>query len=191
MAEDSTRSPQQAPGDAELIAAVLEGRTERFQPLMERHQQAIHAYLFRFLLGDTETARDLTQTVFLKAFRNLRAVDPARPFAPWLYRIAHNEAANHLRSRARRPESGLEPDHWARLPAAEGNDPEANRLEAEEQAALRSALAQLAPRQREVVMLHYFEDKSYEEIAEILAMPLGTVGTLMHRARRRLRDLLA
>ncbi len=176
--------------DDELIAAVLAGHSEHFRELMERHQQAIFDYLYRLLLRDGETALDLTQTVFLKAYQNLRAVDRGRPLAPWLYRIAHNEAANHLRHRARHPESGLEDDAWARMPGTAVADPERTHAAAQEQAAVLEAMARLKPRQREVLVLHYFEERSYQEIAEILELPVGTVGTLIHRARNALRPLL-
>jgi RNA polymerase sigma-70 factor (ECF subfamily) len=178
------------PSDGELIAAVLAGHGESFRSLVERHQQPIFAYLHRLLLRDTESARDLTQSVFLKAYQSLRSVDPARPLQPWLYRIAHNEAANHLRRRARHPEAGLEPEDWARVADASGATPERALAQAQERAALQQALAGLRPQVRSALVLHYFEDKSYQEIAEILAVPIGTVGTLIHRGRRALRAVL-
>ena len=179
------------PSDGELIARVLAGRAEAFQSLVQRHQQPIFAYLHRLLLRDGEAARDLTQSVFLKAYQSLRSVDPARPLLPWLYRIAHNEAANRLRHRARHPEAGLEPEDWARVADPAGDTPESALAKAQEHAALRQALAGLRPQLRSAVVLHYFEDKSYQEIAEILEVPIGTVGTLIHRGRNALRAVLA
>ncbi|HKI99262.1 MAG TPA: RNA polymerase sigma factor [bacterium] len=177
--------------DAELIGAVLDGRAEAYQPLVERYQQRIFAYLYRLLLRDQETARDLTQAVFLKAYQNLRDVDRARPLQPWLYRIAHNEAANLLRTRARHPEASLEPEDWARVGDPTGVTPESHLAERQEQDALHRALGGLRPQLRSALVLHYFEDRSYQEIAEILQVPLGTVGTLIHRGRKALRAVLA
>jgi RNA polymerase sigma-70 factor (ECF subfamily) len=176
--------------DGELVAAVLDGRKELFSVLVERHQQPVYSYLHRLLLRDEESARDLAQTVFLKTYRNLRAVDPARPLLPWLYRIAHNEAANHLRGRSRRPEAGLEPEDWARVADPAGDTPERALAQRQEHAALHRALAALKPRLRSAVVLHYFEERSYQEIAEILQVPLGTVGTYLHRGRNALREAL-
>ena len=191
-ADDASRgsgAPQ--PRDGELIAQVLAGHGESFRILVERHQQLIFAYLHRLLLRDGEAARDLTQSVFLKAYQSLRSVDPARPLLPWLYRIAHNEAANRLRHRARHPEAGLEPEDWARVADPAGATPEGALAQAQEHAALQRALAGLRPQLRSAVVLHYFEDKSYQEIAEILEVPIGTVGTLIHRGRNALRAVLA
>ena len=183
-------APPEGWSDGELIAAVLTGHEESFRTLVERHQQPIFAYLFRLLLRDEESARDLTQSVFLKAYRGLASVDRKRPLAPWLYRIAHNEAANHLRGRARRPETGLEPEDWARVGDPSGETPESALAARQEQAALQRALAGLRPHLRSALVLHYFEDRSYQEIAEILQVPIGTVGTLIHRGRNALRALL-
>lgn len=179
--------------DGDLIADVIGGGAaagEAFHLLVERHQQAIYAYLHRLLLRDAETAQDLTQAVFLKAYRNLRAVDRSRPLAPWLYRIAHNEAANWLRTRARHPEAYLEPEDWARVGDPAGDDPERALVAREEQQRLQRALDGLKPRLRSALVLYYFEDKSYQEIAEILQVPMGTVATLVHRGRNALRAAL-
>jgi RNA polymerase sigma-70 factor (ECF subfamily) len=176
--------------DAELIAAVVAGAQAPFQVLMERHQQAVFGYLYRLLLQDVETARDLTQSVFLKAYQHLASVERSRPFEPWLFRIAHNEAANHLRTRARRREAPLDEEATERLSDPAGVSPEETRSAAEERRAVRDALARLKPKYREVLMLHFYEEKSYEEIAEILSLSLGTVSTLIRRGKERLRALL-
>jgi RNA polymerase sigma-70 factor, ECF subfamily len=192
--------PPRSPSDAELIAAVLAGTAAApdaaggaeaaFRTLVERYQQPIFGYLYRLLLRDEETARDLTQAVFLKAYRNLREVDPRRPLAPWLYRIAHNEAANLLRTRARHPEATLEPEDWARVGDPAGATPESALAERQEHAALHRALAGLRPQLRSALVLYYFEERSYQEIAEILQVPIGTVGTLVHRGRNALRAVM-
>jgi len=184
------KTPSETGGDDELIAAILGGAEDRFQELMARHQQAVFGYLYRLLLRDVELARDLTQTVFFKAYRNLASVERGRPLTPWLMRIAHNEAANHLRARARHPEQGLDDEAWDRLPATDSPNPEQATeasLDAERVAA---AMAALPRRMREAVTLHYHEDRSYNEIAEIMNLSVGAVGTLIHRARNRLAQLL-
>lgn len=194
----STDNPTEEPteeltvelSDADLIAAVLAGETDRFRGLVERYQGQVFGYLYRHLREDKETARDLAQTVFLKAYRNLATVDRTRPLAPWLLRIAHNEGANHLRWRARHPEAGMEPAGWEDMPSPSGADPEAQLARAQEQAQVRTALNGLPEKMRAAVMLFYFEESSYGEIGEILNIPPGTVGTLVRRGRERMRSLL-
>lgn len=193
-AEGSAEGTVEGPSDGALVAAALTGDGAAFRRLVERHQEPIHTYLYRLLLRDAETARDLTQSVFLKAYRNLNAVDQERPLLPWLYRIAHNEAANHLRTRARHPETAMEPEDWARVADPAGTNPEEVLAERQEReawdAALHSALAGLKPNVRSALVLHYFEERSYQEIAEALEVPIGTVGTLIHRGRKALQRTL-
>jgi RNA polymerase sigma-70 factor (ECF subfamily) len=179
-----------SPSDAALIQAALSGESRAFQTLMERHQQAIFGYLYRLTFRDPETARDLTQSVFLKAYEHLASVDPARPFMPWLYRIAHNEAANWMRTRRRHPEEGMAAERWAAVSDPAGDSPESLQVAEQERALLLHALDALAPRYREVLMLFFFEERSYADIAAILDVRLGTVGTLIHRAKEQLRERL-
>lgn len=182
--------PPAEPSDKEIIAAVLAGDTGRFQLLVERYQGSVFGFLYRYLREDTEAARDLAQTVFLKAFRRLASVDTTLPLTPWLFRIAHNESANHLRWRARHPEAGMEPEAWGQVPARGDENPE-SQLEAEqEQARVRSALDTLPEKMRTAIMLFYFEELSYGDISEALGVPMGTVGTLIRRGRERLGTLL-
>jgi RNA polymerase sigma-70 factor (ECF subfamily) len=176
--------------DPELIRSVLSGHRDGFGLLMERHQQPIFAYLYRMLTGDRETARDLTQSVFLKAYQNLASFDLERPFRPWLYRIAHNESANHLRARSRKKEVGMEESLWKTLAAPPEGTPEAVRSDEEDRLAVLHALEMLKPKYREALMLFYFEDLSYEEIAQVLDSNMGTVGTLIRRGKEKMRKLL-
>lgn len=178
------------PSDSDIIAAVLAGKTDQFRELVERYQGRVFGYLYRHLREDTETARDLAQTVFLKAYRNLAAVDSSRPLAPWLLRIAHNEGANHLRWRARHPEAGMEPEGWDKMASPPGADPETQLARQQERARVRTALDGLPEKMRAAVMLFYFEERSYGDIGEILNIPSGTVGTLIRRGRERMRIVL-
>lgn len=176
-----------SPTDAELVRLVLAGKKEHFKLLVERYQQKIFAYLYRFLYQDRDTAEDLTQTVFLKAYKNLASFNMTLSMQSWLYRIAHNEAANHFRSLSRRKETKLEDAVYGNL-----SDPNESDLQAEKEdrQQVQLALAQLKVTYREVIILHYFEDKSYEEIAEILKSPVSTVGTLLRRAKQKVAKIL-
>jgi len=158
--------------------------------LMERYQEKVFGYLYRFCGYDREAALDISQGVFLKAYRSLADYDIRRSFAPWLLRIAHNEAANYLRGKARRRESGWSPDNWDSLPDSREDNPEAHQVESDRSARVLKALEQLPQQQQEALKLHFFEDSPYEDIAEIMGIPRGTVGTLIHRGKKQLRLLL-
>jgi RNA polymerase sigma-70 factor (ECF subfamily) len=173
--------------DADLIAATLAGDSHAFRLLMERHQQAIFGYLYRLVFRNADTARDLTQSVFLKAYEHLATVDRSRPFTPWLYRIAHNEAANWMRTRQRHPEAAMEPEQWSRVPDPAEGSPESGQAAEQERVLLLAAMDALPERYREVLTLFFFEERSYEDIAQVLGVRLGTVGTLIHRAKEQLR----
>lgn len=93
--------------DGELVDSILSSNKDDFRILVERYQQRIFSYLYRLLHQNRDGALDITQSVFLKVYQNLNTYDKKRPMQAWIYRIAHNEAANHLRSISRRRESLL------------------------------------------------------------------------------------
>lgn len=169
--------------DAELIKSVLASNTDDFAELMNRYQQKIFAYLYRFLHQDKEAAMDLTQDVFIKVYQSLASVDTNRPIQPWIYRIAHNEAANHIRTKTRKKESRLSDKHWQNLSNPDEPDP----LESDEYRELIiRALDMIEEKYKEVLVLFFFEDLSYQEIAEILNTSTNTVGTYIRRGKQQL-----
>ncbi|MFC8433376.1 RNA polymerase sigma factor [Streptomyces sp. NPDC057253] len=173
-----------AGGDAELIAASL-AEPERFAALFERHAPAIHQYVARRLGRDA--ADDVTAETFLTAFRIRARFDPARAGArPWLYGIAAKQIGRQRREEVRA----------LKLLARTGHDPVADswtdcaddRLAAEAAARpLAGALARLSAGDRHVLLLFAWADFSYQEIAEALGIPVGTVRSRLNRARRKLR----
>ncbi|MBU2645272.1 RNA polymerase sigma factor [bacterium] len=173
--------------DADLVLSVLSGNQADFKTLMERYQQKIFSYLYRFLYENRDAAEDVTQSTFIKVYKNLKTVDTGLPLQPWIFRIAHNEAANYLRTISRKKESRLDDRQWDHIASPE-NSPE---IEKEEnQAIINRALEKLKTKYREVIVLHYFEEKSYQEIAEILGTSTNSVGTLLRRGRLKLQDIL-
>ena len=179
-------------GDVALVAAVVAGDRQAFSALVERHQARILALLER-LTGCREQARDLAQETFVSAYRKLATFEQRSAFATWLYRIACNHAA--AAGRRRRPVAMLDAadstgqtlvEPVARLaPVSAG-------LEQEELARhVAAALDRLDARYREVVVLADMQEAGYEEIAEALDIPLGTVRSRLHRGRMELRRLLA
>ena len=144
------------------------------------------------------TADDVTQETFVKVWRGLPSYDGRAQFSTWLYTIARNTALNALR--ARRPQLSLSDaatfaEAELALGVADGpaSGPEAADAAADsatESRAIAAAIAELPERQQQVVALFYLQDRSYDEVAEMLAIPLGTVKTLLHRARARLEQRL-
>jgi RNA polymerase sigma-70 factor (ECF subfamily) len=148
------------------------------------------------MVRDPALAEDLAQEVFLKAFRSLDSFDPERKFSSWLFKIAHNATVDQLRRRgvATEPlEGGWHEEEGGPVrqiadPAAE--TPEAARQRGDLRRALEASIAGLRPVYREVIVLRFQEELSYEEIAEVTGLPLGTVKTFIHRARKELADTL-
>jgi RNA polymerase sigma-70 factor (ECF subfamily) len=175
-----------------LVTAARRGELAAFNQLVLCYQSVAYNVAFR-IMGDAEAAADATQDAFLKAYR---ALDSFRgeSFKAWLLRIVTNTCYDQLRARQRRPSSGLEDlvedvEHTWRL-AETGESPDEYAERVELNRVLQWALTQLPPDQRTVVVLSDIEGLSYEEIATVMNIRLGTVKSRLSRARARLRDLL-
>jgi RNA polymerase sigma-70 factor, ECF subfamily len=164
------------PEDVAWVARCLRGDSQAFEWLVLKHQRVLFTVALR-LLGDYEDARDATQNAFIRAFRGLDTFDPSRRFFSWIYRIAVNECLNLRRSR--RSHEPLE----SSMEAERGGDP----VEARESSdRVRAALLTLTPEQREVVVLRYYGDLSYEEMSEAIGVPEKTVKSRLFSARQKL-----
>jgi RNA polymerase sigma factor (sigma-70 family) len=187
----STRPPA-ASGDDELVARCLAGEDDALAALVERYQRDVYAACLR-VVRDPDSAIEVANAAFFKAYANLATYDPARPLRPWLLRIATNEALNVVRGRQREREhtiSGPEASDLAeRAPGRE--DPEGDLLARERRAAVRAAVAALPERYRLLIVLRFFNDLSYAEIAAQTGQPINTVGVRLLRARTLLRRALA
>ena len=167
--------------DRDLIAKARRGNVEAYNLLVSRWEKRIFNYVFR-LVGAREDAQDLTQETFLKAYQNLKKLDDAGRFAPWLFRIAHNEAYSLLRKH--RPES--------EMPADIGHQGLQGRLyPVELKLAVRSALERLSADQREAVVLKIYQGFKFEEMAEVLDCPVSTVKSRLYTALDLLKTTLA
>ena len=173
--------------DADLIRQAARGSVEAFNLLVSRWEKRVYNYLLR-ITANREDALDLTQDVFLKAYQNLRKLDDPGRFAPWLYRIAHNEAYSMFRKR--RPEADVEEIE------PEGTDTGitvggSSVFPIELNLAVASALGRLSPDQREAVVLKIYQGFKFEEMAEILACPVSTVKSRVYTALELLKVELA
>jgi RNA polymerase sigma-70 factor, ECF subfamily len=181
--------------DAELVERTLAGFEDGFRALVLRHQRRIYNLLAR-MLRNPSLAEELTQEAFLKAFRNLRSFDPRFKFSNWILRIAHNAAIDAVRRRGPQEVSlDVPAEPASALTADTLVDPRsgdaAQAVERRELGeALSAALDRLRPEYRRMVVLRYQEELSYEEIAEITGLPLGTVKSHLHRARAEMADIL-
>lgn len=181
--------------EAELVAEALAGAQEAYRELLHRFERPVYSLIVR-MVGDPGTAEDLAQEVFLKAFRSLSSYDPARKLSSWLFKIAHNASIDHLRRHA--PETvPLEADPeeegrgWAAVLAdASAESPDGAALRRDLAKALERAIATLRPEYRGAVLMRYAQGLSYEEIVEATGLPLGTVKTNLHRARKQLAEAM-
>jgi RNA polymerase sigma-70 factor (ECF subfamily) len=174
--------------DRQLVERCLNGSTEAFRGLVLRYESKVTGFCRR-ILGSREDAEDASIAAFVKAWRSLSRYDVSRPFATWLFTIAGREAVSIARSRKVWTPLATDGDDAA-LVAVAPDDPEASAIASEERERLMAGLARLETSYRTVLVLRYQLDLSYGEIASILQVPAGTVGTLLHRAKRQLRQCL-
>lgn len=174
--------------DATLVAAALAGSQDAYVDLVERYQRPVFGLVLR-LVRDRGLAEDLAQEAFLKAFRALGSFQRDRKLSSWLFKIAHNTAIDHLRRREletvplETPEREG-PDLLDSLAGPELQSPETKLRRGDLAAALEAAVQRLRPEYRTVMELRFREGLAYEEIAEITGLPMGTVKTHIHRARK-------
>ncbi len=174
--------------DEELARRVQDGNARMFGVLVERYADKLSRYGRKFLFKEDDV-EDLVQDVFIKAYVNIRGFDPSRRFSPWIYRIAHNEFINAMRKRGREPVSFIDLDTLLPHPAAkEATDAGAQRQDMRR--LLDRALDRIGPKYREPLVLFYFEDLDYREIADVLRIPVSTVGVRLTRGRALLKRLV-
>jgi RNA polymerase sigma factor (sigma-70 family) len=175
--------------DETIAKAVQAGDGIAYGELIVRYEPKLKRYARKFL-SRAEDVEDLVQDVFIKAYEHIQSFDSSLRFSPWIYRIAHNVFVNELRRKSRYGFGVFDADViLPLLPASETADGEV--LGDELRSVLDTQLEKLSPKYREVLVLHYFEGLSYQEISEVLKIPVNTVGVRMTRARAKLRDLMA
>lgn len=179
--------------DAQLIEGLRAGAEASYERLIGRFQQPVYNLAYR-LLNDSGDASDVTQEVFLKVFRNVQHFQGKSSLRTWVYRIAVNESHNRRRwlFRHRHKEVGLQEEFEDCEPrdrslADAGRSPYDRAFDSEKHALLEEALTRINPSFREAVVLRDVEDLSYEEIADILQISMGTVKSRILRGREALR----
>jgi len=185
--------------DTELVARFQAGDRAAFNEITQRYQHKIYGLCLRWL-GHEQIAAEVAQDVFVSAFRAMNRFRGDSKLSTWLYRIAINHCKNRRlyqrRRHTHRHESldkpiGDEEDGRRRELPSDGPLPDAGMHRTEAQELLQAALSQLDEEQRFIIVLRDIEDRTYEEIAELLGLPRGTVKSRLHRARNQLAKLLS
>ena len=173
--------------DQDAVTRCLAGDTEAFTTLVERYGGRVYNIALR-ITNDTDAANDCAQEAFVRAFRALHQYDPTLPFGPWLYRIATNASLNYVQ-RWHAHETPVE--EFPDPPEPEAAGPEAAALRREAVDEVLAAMAELPAHYRAALTLRHMQQLSYQEVADALGIPLGTVKTHLHRARAALKVRIA
>ena len=175
--------------DAQIVRQVLRGKRDMFGLLLERYQKPIFNFIYRFY-GNYDLAQELTQETFLRCYQFLKSYDPGRKFSTWLYTVAKNLCIDELKKRKTARELPLDDaiDFVERRGADGGPelDQQGQAIRHEEDVKLLAALQELPSAARTVLLLHYFQGLSYQEIGETLSLPVSTVKIRIFRAKKAL-----
>ncbi|MFG0283288.1 MAG: RNA polymerase sigma factor [Phycisphaerales bacterium JB039] len=200
--EPVTRAaPQPDPSDTELVRRIQAGQTGAWSDLARRYQHRLYTVCVR-MVGDREAAADLTQDAFVKILEGLGGFDGRSRLSTWMIRVTMNVCLSWLRSEKHRRHASLEaagpsgeirpglaPGSWRRSEAGEPGGASSVQ-QAERQADLAAAMGLLKPEQRAILVLRDVRDMEYEQIAEALEIPAGTVKSRLFRARAALREAM-
>lgn len=179
-------------GDGELVRSAIAGREAGFEELVRRYQRPIAAYVYR-MVGDYDAALDLTQEVFIKVYNSLTRYRSEFKFSTWIYKIAHNSAIDYLRRHTVREQAlatSIDGDRREISIESRRLTPEQESERRERRSEIESVVQLLPAAYRELIALRHSHDLSYDEIAEVTGLPLGTVKNRLFRAREAMRDHL-
>jgi RNA polymerase sigma-70 factor, ECF subfamily len=178
--------------DYQLVSTAIAGGEAGFEELVRRYQRPIAAYIYR-MVGDYDSALDLTQDVFIKVYNSLERYRSEFKFSTWIYRIAHNAAIDFLRRHAVREHalvSVIDGERREIMIESRRLTPEQESEREERRTEIESVVYLLPSAYRELIVLRHSHDLSYDEIAEVTGLPLGTVKNRLFRAREAMRDEL-
>jgi RNA polymerase sigma-70 factor, ECF subfamily len=184
--------------DQQVVELARDGRETAFRELIGRYQRPVFSLIYR-LVRDREKAEDLAQETFIKVLNALNRYDPSYKFSSWIFKIAHNTSLDHLRKKE--PETlsidgsphartAAETEASTLTPVSGTQTPEEYTANRELGSEIEAAIGLLRPEYRTAIVLCHVEGRPYEEIAEIMEVPLGTVKTYIHRARNELKKQL-
>ena len=184
--------------DQEVVRHAARGREAAYRELIRRYQRPVFSLVYR-MVRDRELAEDLTQETFIKVLNAIESYRPEYKFSSWIFKIANNAAIDQLRRRSLNTLSldgspnaeSADAIEATTLQISDGNESQLDEVTSRELGSqIERAIATLRPEYRSCILLRHIDGRSYEEIAEMLDLPLGTVKTYIHRARNELRILL-
>ncbi len=174
--------------DIELVARALKD-ANKFGDIVQYYEAPLGRYIRRLGCRENEDINDLLQNIFIKVYINLNDYDSSLKFSSWIYRVAHNETVSFFRKRNIRPSLITTEEGLNLLESIADTTDFLNTLNEKINADILSkALLKIEGKYRDVLVLHFFEEKDYGEISDILKIPIGTVGTFINRGKKRLRD---
>ncbi len=174
--------------DTELVSLSLKDK-EVFSQIIERYQNKIYRYVKRISSFSDDNIGDILQNTFIKTYTNLNSFDTSFQFSSWLYRIAHNETISFLRKNKKHIDATLLPDDSLEEFMSDV-DIEGQQIKTEDFQVLWIAIKSLNQKYQDVIILKYFEHKSYDEISDIIQKPPGTVATWISRAKKEIQKFL-
>ncbi len=186
MAVPHDRRLSDAPSDADVIARVLDGDKQQFEHLVRRYQHVLYRHAVSIVL-DHDTAADMVQDAFVRAYLNLRECRDTSRFRAWLFRTLRNRCFDHLKAASRR---NVSLDEIEPIPLDEADGPAALAERSEVRTAIRRALAKLPPVLREAFVMHYVDGMSYETMGELLGASISAIKMRAMRAREALSSAL-
>ncbi|MGM0529914.1 MAG: RNA polymerase sigma factor [Bacteroidota bacterium] len=179
--------------DYKLVQLAVDGDEQAYAELMDRYRDAIY-YMLLKMVNNKSDAEDLTIEAFGKAFKSIQQYTPKYAFSTWLFKIATNNCIDFIRKQKANLISidHTEEDDEMGAPSLQstGPDPEEDMIKSQKIDLMRSVVNKLKPRYRDLIELRYFKEYSYEEIAQELDLPLGTVKAQLYRARELLYNIL-
>ncbi len=179
--------------DLALVERCRAGDVAAFEPLVEKYRQRVYRLAYN-VLRDTEDAWDVAQEAFIRAYQALPSFRGQSAFYTWLFRITMNVASDRARQRAARGRAfgteRVEEEEWDRTLVDQSEAPDDSAARAEDRRRIERALESLPEHHRAIIMLSDLQGLSYREIAEVLGIPMGTVMSRLHNARKRLREAL-
>ncbi len=173
--------------DEEIVSLVILGEKEKFGELMERYEEKLIKYVTFLLNRKREDTEDIVAETFIKAYQNLTGFEDDKKFSSWIYRIAHNLVIDYFRKNKIK-EKELLNEEWQEIGDRVLIEDEI--IKNEEKEKLAKAFKKLNLEEKNLVRWFYFEEKSYEEIGDILRISIGNVGVKLNRMKKKLKELM-
>lgn len=173
--------------DEELVALIQRGDKGKFGEIIERYQNKLFWYVKGIINQDNEEVEDVVQEAFLSSYINIQGFDCKKKFSSWIYRITHNKAIDTFKRKRLKKESM---DIYEEILKNDSKLLEELQIDKEKEEAVEKAINKLELKYKEVVRLYFYDNKSYDEISDILRIPTNNVGVLLYRAKNRLKKEL-